>query len=243
MKHDAWLGLYRLLKGIGFGQPEVPVVLPGSNAELPIGWTDLEMALTLGNEEADAARKFERAGWIVVAIPVSSMEASGPLLAFLDSLARAKLIAKSEREAKQSVSKTEEKLLKALLAAGLPEPDRNLEFRDASGRTITVPDFAWRNEKLAVYVDGHWYHGGKELAESLRGQVEDDPQLQKDIQERARNTASRDNIKRRAITKMGWAIHAVSDTEIDDDVTQAVADIKDTWEALHAKLVEGEPTE
>ncbi len=59
----------------------------------------------------------------------------------------------------------EEPLRAALARAGLPEPQRDHEVRDAEGRLVTVPDFAWPDVKLAVYCDGFAVHGKPDTLE------------------------------------------------------------------------------
>ena len=60
----------------------------------------------------------------------------------------------------------EEPLREALeRSAEMPPGDRACEIRDDEGRLITVPDFAWRNVKLAVYCDGFAFHGDRDTLE------------------------------------------------------------------------------
>ena len=47
---------------------------------------------------------------------------------------------------------------------GLPAGKRDLELPEG-GPVITVPDFAWRDAKLAVYCDGYAYHGDRDTLE------------------------------------------------------------------------------
>jgi len=44
----------------------------------------------------------------------------------------------------------------------LPPGLRDLEIKDEQGRLVTVPDFAWPEEKIAVYCDGFGTHGNIE---------------------------------------------------------------------------------
>lgn len=57
----------------------------------------------------------------------------------------------------------EEPLLAALRRIeGLPEPNREYEFRDGEC-LVTVPDFAWEDRKVAVYCDGFAVHGNLDV--------------------------------------------------------------------------------
>ena len=56
----------------------------------------------------------------------------------------------------------EQKLAEAMKNAGrLPEPVAQREFKDGD-RLVTVADFAYEKEKIAIYCDGFAYHGDKE---------------------------------------------------------------------------------
>jgi len=56
-------------------------------------------------------------------------------------------------------SPIEHALLNALRAAGLPEPVVQRAFNDDNGQLITVADFAYEEQRLAIYCDGFAYHG------------------------------------------------------------------------------------
>lgn len=42
---------------------------------------------------------------------------------------------------------------------------RDHEIRDEDDRLITVPDFVWKAQKIAVYCDGFAYHGNPDTLE------------------------------------------------------------------------------
>lgn len=42
---------------------------------------------------------------------------------------------------------------------------RDYEIRDEAGRLVTVSDFAWPDQKVAVFCDGYAYHGDPETLE------------------------------------------------------------------------------
>jgi very-short-patch-repair endonuclease len=56
------------------------------------------------------------------------------------------------------VSPAELRLLKALRAAGLPEPQKQFEVKDEQGEIVTVADFAYPEQRLLIYVDGLAFH-------------------------------------------------------------------------------------
>ncbi|MGH8694766.1 MAG: endonuclease domain-containing protein [Burkholderiales bacterium] len=57
----------------------------------------------------------------------------------------------------------EQRLLEAMRARGrLPDPVAQHRVMDESGKLITVPDFAFLDERIAIYCDGFAYHGNVE---------------------------------------------------------------------------------
>ncbi len=88
----------------------------------------------------------------------------------------------TKSEIQTSGTVIEQKLLETILAKGrLPEPMAQKEFRADIGALITVADFAYEDEKIAIYCDGFAYHGNKE-------------------------TLSTDAQKRNELQAQGWAV-------------------------------------
>ena len=226
MQEEAWFGLYRLFKAIGMPRVTVPVeIKKGSYTySLPMGWPELKIAVTLDSGEG---KKFTREGWQLVHIPANALNAAEPIIAMLDELVRKRTVAASFAEAQLTVSKTENKLLDAILAAGISEPDRNYKFVDQYQDVVTVPDFVWENEKVAVFVDGEFFHGIKDLGDALQIAFDNDPDIKTEILSQAKDTMSRDATKRRKLVKAGWKVVVVTASEIDTgNLTGIVGDIK-----------------
>lgn len=78
-------------------------------------------------------------------------------------------------------SPIEQLLLKAILDAGLPRPICQREFRDSVGNLITIADFAYEDQRIAIYCDGYAFHG---TADKLAG----------------------DAMKRNSIQEQGWRV-------------------------------------
>lgn len=55
-------------------------------------------------------------------------------------------------------SPAELKLLKAMRAIGLPEPERQFKVRNEQGDVVTIADFAYPSNRLLIYVDGLAFH-------------------------------------------------------------------------------------
>lgn len=214
MNEDSWFGLYRLFRAIGMPRVTVPVeVRRGSHTyTLPVGWPELKIAITLDSNDG---KKFKQEGWQVVYVPANALTAAEPIITLLDELVRKRTVADSFAEAQMTVSKTENKLLDALLRAGLSEPDRNFKFLDQHHTTITIPDFVWEEPKVAVFVDGEFFHGLKDLGDSLQSLLNADPDLKNEFTDQAKDTMAKDAAKRRKLTKAGWKVIVVTASEID----------------------------
>ncbi|MGH8543797.1 MAG: endonuclease domain-containing protein [Gammaproteobacteria bacterium] len=63
----------------------------------------------------------------------------------------------------------------------MPEPTPQYEIPDQNGKQLTVPDFAYPDQRIAIYCDGFAYHGNRETLES-------------------------DARKRNILQSMGWAV-------------------------------------
>lgn len=236
MDDDAWKRLYRTLAGLGLPQPQAPVVIqprPGKpNVEMPLGWPDINVAIAFDHSPI---AEFERADWTIIRLSSTVANHLPPALAFLDELAFAHAMRTSETTAEQSTSKTERAVLEALLRAGLPTPDRNHEIRhEDDNRLLTIPDFVWHDIKLAVFVDGHHFHGGSDLLDLLK-RVEGDAKRKAAVKQRWKNKSAKDSDVRRYMTALGWTVLAVSDKTVDDGemaIASAVTEVLSTYNRL-----------
>lgn len=88
-----------------------------------------------------------------------------------------------ERSSPETANTAIEKaLLQAIRDGGrLPEPKPQYEIADEDGRQLTVPDFTYPDQRIAIYCDGFAYHGDRETLES-------------------------DARKRNILQTMGWAV-------------------------------------
>lgn len=66
-------------------------------------------------------------------------------------------------------SPIEQRLLKAIRAAGLPEPVCQHAFYDEGGQLISIADFAYPEQQVAIYCDGYAWHGTAEKLASDAG--------------------------------------------------------------------------
>lgn len=231
MKPEAWAGLYRLLAGVGMPRPEVPCEVAGGQVSL--GWPELELALATDTDDPGPARK---AGWMVYVLPNQSLVAAAPLLETLDSLAFERRLRASRAEAKATTSNSEQLLLAELYRLGLPEPDRNYEFRRDNGQMVTVPDFAWPERRLAVFLDGHRFHSSAEVDDLLHTAATDSDRG-KQFRASVKIKADRDAANRRHLSALGWMCATVTDDEVSTPTgaAQAAADIAQTYGQLGSK--------
>lgn len=249
LDHAGWARLYRVLSGLGLGEPQVPVELVDEDGvktghTLPLGWRPIKVAIHFDHDDI---APFLKDDWTLIPLTSSSAKALAQGLQFIDEVLFAYTLRESESSATQTVSRHERALLAGLLRAGLPEPDRNLRIRRKDGSTLTVPDFAWEDRMLAVFLDGHHWHGGRSLDDLMRqvasADGKPDPQRRKAVQQRWRNKAAADAERRRQMTAAGWTVLAVSDADIDPDdaasVEPMVADIVSTWSRLEPQTAVG----
>lgn len=73
------------------------------------------------------------------------------------------LVAEAASQPRGPESPIEVRLLEAIRAhPNLPEPVCQHTITDENGRIITVPDFAYPDQKVAIYCDGFAYHGNQD---------------------------------------------------------------------------------
>jgi len=232
-----WMGFYRLLAAVGAPKPQVPARV--GKGQVSIGWPDIKVGLVFPNDQPD-----ERAGWSLIKVSSNALGAMSALTAVLDQTALEIAVSHSEQEASKATSKTEQTLLRHLLKAGLPMPQRDMCFESEDGSVKTYPDFCWADVRLVVELDGHWWHGGKDLSESVIQRIkdsEDESASLANLQNRARNAATHDIAKRRLLAEQGWTLMVVSCAELaNDDIDSVVTQIKKTWENLQARPEEAE---
>lgn len=95
-------------------------------------------------------------------MPVERRALQQTMRAMLESRAQEALTggAKDPKSGRYRKGYIEEPLLAALRAqAGLPEPERDYEITNDHGAVVTVPDFTWPAQKVAVFCDGYAFHG------------------------------------------------------------------------------------
>jgi very-short-patch-repair endonuclease len=73
----------------------------------------------------------------------------------------AKLLAVRSGKYVATESPLEDRFEALILAAGLPRPTRQLRLRDELGRVIARVDFAYEQERIAIWLDGFTFHADR----------------------------------------------------------------------------------
>lgn len=226
---------YRILSQVA-GMPRAVAPCPHptkKSLDLAMGWPDLKIAVAYeGDEKAVAA--FRKSDWEVMVLSAQCLSSAMPFLKFVSDLTFQRKVRQSRIDAKQTVSRQESTLLEELLRCGLPDPDRDFSFSDPDGR-CTVPDFVWHDERLAVFVDGWEWHGGRERREIIEEAVAD-PARAAQRSEGDRSRITRDAAVRRAMTAAGWRTITVTDQELTtaDAVAATAFDIMSAFREARA---------
>ena len=122
---------------------------------------------------------------------------------------------KSANEMVKSGSSQENALFAGIIRAGLPEPNRNLVIRREDGKELTVPDFAWEDIKLAFFVDGLWWHVGKDNRERRQAIESGDADVIDAADKMSVSRRERDTDNRSELQVMGWRVLECTDKDLE----------------------------
>lgn len=106
-----------------------------------------------------------------------------------------------EARAEGCESPAELRLLRALRGDGLPEPEKQVEVKRASGSVISRADFGYPEQRILIYVDGLQYHSSRKRRELD-----------------ARQT--------RELSALGWTVMRFLGTELWTRMKSCVADVR-----------------
>ena len=153
-------------------------------------------------------------GWTVIQINLSDASSFGAVWESLKSLKEEVAVKKSAAGMLKTGSKEEQLLLREIIRAGLPEPDRNYRFFREDGKELTVPDFTWPEFKLAFFVDGLWWHVGKDNREKKQALLKADKKTLKEIDKQSQSRRERDTSNRSELQIRGWRVLECTDTDL-----------------------------
>lgn len=184
------------------------------NGRAVIAVPDIEVALCTDRDVQDG---FREAGWIVVHVPAKDLasfhQTFQTLLAVHQANQRSKTL-----DTDCSTSKHEQWLIDEVLRRNLPPPDRNLRIDnpDRPGQQLTTPDLAWEKEKVAFFVDGLWWHSGKETDKRMKildADLTDEEKARR--MEKEKSLLEKDARIRSVMQLQGWITLNCSDRELE----------------------------
>lgn len=154
-------------------------------------------------------------GWFVQAMNLQDMPQFFRVWETLKEFQAQVKTRKSANEMVKSGSSQENALLAGIIRAGLPEPNRNLVVRRENGKELTVPDFAWEDVKLAFFVDGIWWHVGKDNRERRQAIENGDADVIDAADKMSVSRRERDTDNRSELQVMGWRVLECTDKDLE----------------------------
>lgn len=154
-------------------------------------------------------------GWFVQAMNLQDMPQFFRVWETLKEFQAQVKTRKSANEMVKSGSSQENALLAGIIRAGLPEPNRNLVVRRENGKELTVPDFAWEDVKLAFFVDGLWWHVGKDNRERRQAIENGDADVIDAADKMSVSRRERDTNNRSELQVMGWRVLECTDKDLE----------------------------
>lgn len=154
-------------------------------------------------------------GWFVQAMNLQDMPQFFRVWETLKEFQAQVKTRKSANEMVKSGSSQENALLAGIIRAGLPEPNRSLVVRRENGKELTVPDFAWEDVKLAFFVDGLWWHVGKDNRERRQAIESGDADVIDAADKMSLSRRERDTDNRSELQVMGWRVLECTDKDLE----------------------------
>jgi G:T-mismatch repair DNA endonuclease (very short patch repair protein) len=210
--------MYSLLARLGVDPHELEVNYEHASGDdnfiaLAIPTTKVGFAL-----EGDVYDKFEKDGWYIVRFTIGELETFSRIYEAINVSGFEHVRRETQASMTKQGSKEEEMLLKAILSANLPKPNRNLRMVRDDGSELTTPDFAWEDVKVAFFMDGLWWHIGKDDKEKMRLLNEGalDPAKTEVIMNTSRHKATKDADIRSELSARGWTVLSCTDEDLAD---------------------------
>lgn len=175
---------------------------------------DIKVAITV---DRDLPVGFKDAGWIVVPLQIKDLEVYHDVFAGLMVVHQANQRAKT-LDTDTSTSRHEQWLIDACIQRGLPTPNRNfrIDNPDYPGKLLTIPDLTWEKDKVAFFVDGLWWHGGKSDSERMKILSADLTDEEKERKLKSENDSrEKDSRIRSIMQREGWVTLSCSDRDLE----------------------------
>lgn len=228
---------YHLLALMGVSPDRIKANLTTDETEiseggfLTIGLPDTSVGFAT---EKDKPAPFVRDEWTIVPISHRDLLSFGTLFEAVQRFTYEDARKRSAVTTKQT-SQHEQWLVDALLQRGVPEADRNYVLYREDGKELTTPDLAWPSRRLAVFVDGLWWHVTMDDRQTMKLLEKDKvAELEKDN----RTRAQRDSRIRSQMAADGWTVLTCTDKELEDPIAfkLKVIQIEQVYDRLSREL-------
>lgn len=207
--------VYRILVHLGIDPHDIELNYQRDDgAHVVIAAPESQVALAVPGDESE---QLVEDGWHVTKLSTTQLREMAQGYSSLSTLAFEHVRRMSKLQMSKQGSSHEERLLLAILHAQLPTPDRNLCIRREDGVEITTPDFAWVNLKLAFYVDGLWWHVGRDDKEMIDNLTEMNDEQAGVLMSSNQSRVERDSHNRSEIQSDGWRVLSCTDRDLESD--------------------------
>lgn len=219
--------LWDLLAIIGVNPKEVKSPLISEGFRATVGDERTKTAICFDGDDPEELRE---AGWHVINLALPDM---APFHRVFSAVMELRVERKrSVLTTPKQTSQAEEMLLREILKRQIPAPERDFSPRREDGTELTTPDFAWQREKLAFYVDGGYWHHGKDVQEILESVAAEGKGASREISKKVTTRREKDEDNRRALAAQGWSVMGCSAEKIVDDpeyLARTADDIATAW--------------
>jgi len=231
--------VYKMLAYLGVDphKVELSYELPGTDSHVAMAFPETKIAFSL---EGDNIEGFDKDGWYVTRFHINELQTFSRVFSNIGVAAFEYIRRDSQQNMVKNGSKEEEWLLKGILNANIPSPNRNLRIAREDGSELTTPDFAWENLKVAFFLDGLWWHVNKDDKERIKmiNESASDPAKAELVMESNRHKATKDADNRSELASMGWVILSCTDEDVsnEDGVAKQVERISKTLRRRREEL-------
>lgn len=189
---------------------------PETNGYIALAFPEVRAGMSI---EGDDPQPLIDDGWYIVNLSIGQLEAFAHVTRQLGLLGFENIRRQSEAAQVKTGSKEEERLLAALLAANIREPDRNFTIYRKNKTELTTPDFVWEDLKLAFFMDGLWWHVTKDDTRTINMMAEAGSDSEKGalLLDANKTRAERDTKNRSELAALGWRILACTDRDLATD--------------------------
>lgn len=167
------------------------------------------------NLDGDTIAPLQDDDWFVTPVTIKQLELFHNLFRNVESVAiedkRRRML-----DTTKQVSKQENMLLDELIKRHLPDPDRNFRLNRDDGKELTTPDFTWPDLKIAFFVDGLWWHLGREDKERLDALKEVAQNDARGFSDANQSRFENDLRIRSKMTAKGWIVLSCTDRDLNN---------------------------